>query len=124
MSTEGSSELDWCKRVFDGRISELHQLAEVPPEGHYVIPPPPENLRDPVSFRAFAEGRPEDVPEPHPLPGVYSGEFGRGLETQSGKIEFVSNSIQRGDPDNPERPALNRYIPSWEGLRNQDLAAK
>ncbi len=125
MFTEGSSELDWCKRVFDGSdLPNFISWQKFLQKGYYVIPPPPENLRDPVSFRAFAEGRPKDVPEPHPLPGVYSGEFGRGLETQSGKIEFVSNSIQRGDPDNPERPALNRYIPSWEGLRNQDLAAK
>ena len=66
----------------------------------------------------------KDVPEPIPLPAQWAGQFGKGLPTQSGKIEFVPNSILRGDPDNPERPALNRYIPSWEGLQSRDLVAK
>jgi trimethylamine-N-oxide reductase (cytochrome c) len=64
------------------------------------------------------------VPEPHPLPSQWQGQFGKGLQTQSGKLEFIPSSILRGDPNNPERPALNRYIPSWEGLHTQDLVSK
>ena len=46
-----------------------------------------------------------------------------GLQTPSGKIEFVATTIERGDPGNPERPALNRYIPAWEGPDNAELMA-
>jgi trimethylamine-N-oxide reductase (cytochrome c) len=93
-------------------------------KGYFVVPPEVEALRDPVYFRWFAEGRPKDVPEPLPLPSQFGEEFGKGLETQSGKIEFVPSSIARGDPDNPERPALNRYVPSWEGIHTRELLQK
>jgi trimethylamine-N-oxide reductase (cytochrome c) len=77
-----------------------------------------------VYFRWYAEDRKKDVPEPHPLPSQYAEEFGKGLQTPSGKIEFVATTIARGDPANPERPALNRYIPAWEGPRNGELGAR
>lgn len=50
-----------------------------------------------------------------PLPGDYAGDFGIGLQTQSGKIEFVSSSLKRFDPNDPERPPMGQYIESWEG---------
>lgn len=123
MFSEGCSELDWCKRVFEssdlpGKIS----WREFAKKGYYVVEPEP--LDEPVSMRWYADDLPKDVPEPHPLPSQYQDEFGKGLPTQSGKIEFVPSSILRGDPDNPERPALNRYIPSWEGNQTTDLLAK
>jgi molybdopterin guanine dinucleotide-containing S/N-oxide reductase-like protein len=125
MFAEGCSELDWCKRVFDGSdLPNYTSWKEFLKKGYYVVPPPREDMRDPVYFRWYAEGRHKDVPEPHPLPSQFSGEFGKGLQTQSGKIEFVSSSILRGDPENPERPALNRYIPSWEGPHTKDLIGK
>jgi trimethylamine-N-oxide reductase (cytochrome c) len=58
----------------------------------------------------------KDVPEPMPLPGQYSGQFGQDLPTQSGKIEFVPSSLRRIESLDPDRPAVNRYIPSWEGV--------
>jgi molybdopterin guanine dinucleotide-containing S/N-oxide reductase-like protein len=125
MFSEGSSELDWCKRVFDSTdLPNFITWADFVRKGYFVVPPEREELRDPVYFRWYAEDRPKDVPEPHPLPSQFSGEFGKGLQTQSGKIEFVPSSIKRGDPDNPERPALNRYIPSWEGPNTKDLISK
>ena len=42
----------------------------------------------------------------------------KGLQTQSGKVEFVSNSLKRFghyDTDDTERPLMPMYIPSWEG---------
>lgn len=48
----------------------------------------------------------------------------QGLETQSGKIEFLPSSLRRGDPDNPERPIINRYVTSWEGPQTRELKAK
>jgi len=39
---------------------------------------------------------------------------GAGLETPSGKIEFVSSRIAALDPDNAERPPLAKWIPHSE----------
>jgi molybdopterin guanine dinucleotide-containing S/N-oxide reductase-like protein len=125
MFTEGCSELDWCKRVFDSSdLPRYTTWQKFVKKGYFVVPAEAETLRDPVYFRWFAEGRPKDVPEPLPLPAQFGEEFGKGLETQSGKIEFVPSSIARGDPANPERPALNRYVPSWEGIHTRELLQK
>jgi trimethylamine-N-oxide reductase (cytochrome c) len=122
MFSEGCSELDWCKRMFDGSdLVHYTSWKEFVRKGYFVVPAEPEKTRSPAYFRWYAEGRHKDVPEPVPLPSQWSGDFGMGLQTQSGKIEFVPNSILRGDPDNPERPALNRYVPSWEGPHSADL---
>lgn len=117
MFSEGCSELDWCKRVFEGSdLPKYVSWQEFVKKGYFVLPAP--EVRDPPYMRWFAEGRAKDVPEPHPLPSQFSEGFGHGLQTRSGKIEFVASSIERGDPGNPERPALNRYVPAWEGPRS------
>ncbi len=125
MFTEGCSELDWCKRVFDSTdLPKVISWPEFLKKGYYVVAPEKETTRDPVSYRWYAEGRSKDLPEPNPLPSQFTGEFGKGLETQTGKLEFVSSSFARATSDNPERPALNRYIPSWEGPHSAELFAK
>lgn len=122
---EGSTELDWCKRLFDGTdLPKKISWKDFLKKGYYVVPAPSESLRSPVSFRWFAEGRMKDVPELAPLPGDYTEEFGHGLQTQSGKIEFVCSSLQRFDPDDPERPVMTKYIPSWEGHHTKELFEK
>ena len=88
-----------------------------------MTPPEREALRAPVQFRWFAEGRMKDICEAIPLPSQWADRFGFGLQTPSGRIEFLPETLQRADPANPERPVLNRYIPSWEGLRNGERAA-
>ncbi len=75
-------------------------------------------------MRWFYEGRPKDVPEPHPLPSQWSEKFGEGLQTPSGKFEFVPEILKRHTSNNPDRPALNRYIPSWEGRGTKTLTGK
>lgn len=128
MYTEGCSELDWCKRVFDS--TDVAKAAGIKwkdflKKGYYVVPTDPENMRDPVYMRWYAENRLKDVPEPHPLPSQFPEKFGEGMQTQSGKIEFVASILKRGDlGEDPERPALNRYIPSWEGLGTKELVEK
>jgi len=72
-------------------------------------------LRVPTSFKWFYEGKKKNVPEPMPLPSDYSGEYGKGLQTQSGKIEFECESLKRFDADDPERPPIVKYSPAWEG---------
>ena len=81
-------------------------------------------MKDPVSYRYFAESRQKDTPEVSPLPGSYSKKYGHGLQTQSGKLEFACSSLERFDPDDPERPVITKYIPSWEGHHTKDLYAK
>lgn len=123
MFSEGCSELDWAKRAFDSSdLAKEVRWVDFVKKGYYVVPPETES--EPVSMRWYAEDRAKDVPEPYPFPSQYPGKFGKGLGTQSGKLEFIPSSILRGDPDNPERPALNRYMPSWEGMQTKDLVAK
>ena len=43
------------------------------------------------------------------------------LGTPSGKIEFVSQTLQKFDPNDKERPPMPRYIPSWEGYNTKKL---
>ena len=125
MFSEGCSELDWCKRVFESTdVAKKISWKEFARKGYYVVPPEGKETRDPVAMRWFAEGRHKDMPEPLPFPSQFSGEFGKGLETQSGKFEFVSSSLKRLKPDNPERPPLNKYIPSWEGPHTAELFSK
>lgn len=125
MFTEGCSELDWCKRVFDSSdVSKQVSWAEFCRKGYYVVPAEQEALRAPVQFRWFAEGRSKDICEAIPLPSQWSGDTGMGLQTPSGKLEFMPETLQRADPDNPERPVLNRYIPSWEGRRSGELVQR
>lgn len=123
--TEGGSELDWVKRVFDGSDLANHiSWTEFCRKGYYVVPPERPDFSQPVDMRWFAEGRQKDVPEPHPLPSQFAEGFGKGVQTPSGKIEFVPEILRRHTADNPDRPALNRYIPSWEGRGTTTLAGK
>jgi len=119
--SEAKTELQWCREVFlSSDLPKYMTWKQLLERGYFVVPPEskPEN-RSPVSWRWFAEGRKKDVPEPSPLPSEYGEEYLRGLQTQSGKFEFEPASLRRaGDP---ERPAVNRYIPSWEGRSTREL---
>ncbi len=122
--TEGMRELDWVKRMFDGSDLPKHISWDAfLKKGYFVVPTEKEELRPPVSYRWFADDEKKNVPEPQPLPGSYGEVFREGLQTQSGKIEFESESLKRYGED-PDRPPLNKYIPSWEGQHSKDLLAK
>jgi trimethylamine-N-oxide reductase (cytochrome c) len=123
--TEGCRDLDWVKRVFDSSDLPNHvSWAEFCRKGYFVVPPAAPGIKSPIDMRWFAEGRPKDIPEPHPLPALWAEDFGKGLQTPSGKIEFVPTLLARHAGDDPERQALNRYIPSWEGRRNAERVAR
>ena len=125
MYSEGCTEYDWCKRLFDATdLPKVISWEEFLRKGYYVVPAPKEALRSPVSFRAFAEDRPKDTPEIAPMPADYTEEVFKGLQTQSGKLEFVCSSLQRFDPDDPERPVMTKYLPSWEGHHTTELYSK
>ncbi len=125
MYSEGCTELDWCRRYFDGTdLPRYVSWKKFMKKGYFVIPAPSEALRAPVSFRWYAEDRPKDTPEIAPLPGDYTEKYGEGLQTQSGKLEFECSSLKRFDPDDPERPVITKYIPSWEGHHTKELYEK
>ena len=123
--SEGMNELDWVKRLFDASDLPKHiSWPEFLKKGYFVVPAPPEERRDPPALRWFYEGRKKDVPEPHPLPGDYGKQYLEGLQTQSGKFEFECSSLKRFDPDDPERPPIVKYLPSWEGLQTKGLVER
>ena len=121
--SEGINEIDWVKRQFDA--SDLPQQIswkKFLKKGYFVVPTEREEFRAPVSFRWFWEGRKKDVPEPHPLPSDYTEEYLKGLQTQSGKLEFECNSLKRFV--DPERPPIVKYEPTYEGQHSGDLYEK
>jgi trimethylamine-N-oxide reductase (cytochrome c) len=123
--SEACTELEWCKRLFDATDLPKHiSWKQFLKKGYFVIPAPPEKLRSPVSFRWYAEDRIKDTPEIAPLPADYTEQFGRGLQTQSGKLEFDCSSLKRFDPHDPERSTICKYIPSWEGHHTKELYEK
>jgi len=117
--SEGMNELEWVKRMFEASDLPKHiSWKQFLKKGYYVVPPPQEKFRHATSMRWFYEGRKKDVPEPHPLPGDYTEQYLEGLQTQSGKFEFECSSLKRFDPDDPERPPIVKYLPSWEGRQS------
>jgi len=123
--TEGGRDLDWVKRVFDSSdLPDRVSWKDFCRKGYYIVPAEKPELRTPADMRWFYEGRQKDLPEPFPLPSQFAEEFGKGLQTPSGKLEFIPELLKRHTPDNPERPPLNRYIPSWEGLRTTELSGR
>ena len=114
--SEGMRDIDWAKRMFDASdLPGVISWKKFLKKGYYVVPPPPPARRAPVSFRWFYEGRRKDVPEPHPLPGDYGGEYLTGLQTPTGKIEFECETLKAFDAADDERPPILKYVPSWEG---------
>jgi trimethylamine-N-oxide reductase (cytochrome c) len=121
-SEGGTTELDWCKRVFDSSDLSKHiTWRQFLKKGYFVVPPDPAAARAPTANRWFYEGRKKDTPEPYPLPSDYVGGYLEGLQTPSGKFEFVAQTLKR--IDDPDRPPLNRYMPTYEDpARNPELA--
>jgi len=126
MFSEGSSEFDWCKKLFDATdLPMVTTWKKFLKKGYYVVPPPKPEERTGTGFKWFAEDRARDVPDLGPMPADYDDGLGHeGLQTQSGKIEFVASSLMRFDPDDPERPPMSKYIPSWEGHHTTELYEK
>ena len=123
--SEGNTELQWCHRYFDATdLPSALSWKSFMKKGYYVIPPLPEDKRDPVSYRWFAEGRLKDTPELTPLPGDYSDTYRKGLQTQSGKLEFESSSLRRFAPDDTERPPVMKYRTSWEGRTSEEYTGE
>ena len=123
--TEGMTELDWVKRQFEASdLPSVVKWKDFLKRGYVVLPAEKEELRDPVSWRWFYEGRKKDVPEPMPLPSDYTETYLEGLQTQSAKIEFECESLKRFDAHDPERPPIVKYAPAMEGPKDAARFAK
>ncbi len=119
----GMTDLDWVKRYFQATdLPKYISWEDFFKKGYYVVPVPADYKPTPA-LRWFAEGRPRDTPDwgPHP---ESQEELGKGLQTTSGKIEFVSSSLRKFDPADEERPLMPTYMPSWEGHHTTGLYEK
>ena len=126
--TEGGlTELDWVKRIYDASDVPQHiSWDEFCEKGYYVVPVPEPHETTPA-LRWFAEDRERDTPDWGPPPWDTVGR--KGLQTTTGKIEFVSSSLTRfyasGEVVDEERPAMGpQYIESWEGHHTSDLTGR
>jgi molybdopterin guanine dinucleotide-containing S/N-oxide reductase-like protein len=125
-SMGGKSDLDWVKDYYHATdMPAAMTWEQFAKKGYYVVPAPPEKRAKPA-MRWFAEGRAKDTPDWGPAP--WDQIKGEGLQTASGKIEFVCSSLKRLEATgtiDPERPAVGpQYIPSWEGHRTTKLYKK
>jgi len=117
--TEGNSEEDWIKKIFYYSDLPKHTTYEAFKKKGYFVVPLPADYKETVSNQWFYEGRPCDTPDPlNPNLGTPKAHL---LATDSGKIEFVSNSLKRFAPDDKERPPMAHYIPSWEGHETKEV---
>ena len=103
------------------RPAEGDLVEGVPQEGLLCCPRAQGGGEGARLLQGFAEDRLKDTPEIAPLPADYTEQTFRGLQTQSGKLEFVCSSLKRFDPDDPERPVMTKYIPAWEGHHTKEL---
>jgi anaerobic selenocysteine-containing dehydrogenase len=122
--TEGGlNELDWVRRMFDASdLPDYISWDDFFKKGYFVVPIP-EDYKPTPALRWFAEGREKDTPDWGPPPESQE-EFGKGLQTTSGLIEFESSSLKKFDPGDEERPLIPKYIPSWEGHHTRRLYNK
>jgi trimethylamine-N-oxide reductase (cytochrome c) len=85
--------------------------------GYVVVPDNPNRKKTPA-MRWFYEGREMDTPAKTRFRPSDQIAFS-GLQTQSGKIELVSNSLKRfyetSEEADERRPIMTQYLPSWEG---------
>lgn len=120
----GKSDYDWVKEFFQATGLPAHiSWEDFEKKGYYVVPVPEDRHPTPA-LRWFAEEREKDTPDWGPAP--WDQVRGKGLQTTSGKIEFVSSSLRRfketGNVDD-ERPIMGpQYLESWEGHHAADYA--
>jgi anaerobic selenocysteine-containing dehydrogenase len=119
----GHTDYDWVRRVFAASdLSKRISWEEFEKKGYYVVPVPEKREATPA-LAWFAEDRERDTPDWGPAP--WDQVALKGLQTSTGKIEFVSSSLKRFEQTgvvDPERPVMGpQYIESWEGHHTAEL---
>ena len=116
--SEGKTDLDWVKQMFHASdMPTLINWEDFAKKGYFIVPVTNKAPSHPA-LQWFAEDREQDVHGwiTHFRPGDTVER--KGLTTQTGKVEFVSNSLKRFghyDTDDKERPLMPMYVPSFEG---------
>jgi molybdopterin guanine dinucleotide-containing S/N-oxide reductase-like protein len=115
--TEGNSEDDWARLFFESSdVAKTVSWEEFDRKGYHILPVPAPYKATPA-LRWYAEGREVDTPDVNnPKRGTAKA---KELGTYSGKIEFASESLRQNMPDDPERPIVPHFIPSWEGYKSE-----
>jgi len=103
--TEGNTEDDWIRKIYEISSMPQHMSYEEFKEKGYFVVPMPNDYKPKTAFRRFYQ-------------------TGEGLDTPSGKIEFLSQRLQKYLPDDKERPPVPHYVPSWEGHTTSSLVHK
>ena len=125
--SEGKDIMGWIKQYFHATdLPKIISWEEFLEKGYVVVPVDPNRKKTPA-FRWFYEDREQDVP--------MAGQFRpgdtvqrKGLQTQTGKIELLANSLIRfnkslvdqGLPEDDTRPPLTQYIKPWTGWHFED----
>ena len=95
-SEGGTSELDWCKRVFDSSDLAKHiTWRQFLKKGYFVVPAGSGGDAGTTANRWFYEGRKKDTPEPYPLPSDYAGGYRRGPADAFGQVRVRRESLKR-----------------------------
>lgn len=103
--TEGNTEEDWIRKAYEiSSMPKYMSYEEFKEKGYFVVPFPEDYVAKPA-FRSFYQ-------------------TGEGLDTPSGKIEFLSQKLQANLPDDKERPPVPHHVPSWEGHTTSSLIGK
>ena len=119
MFTEGCSELDWVQaRVRFLGPAQARLLEGVLPKGYFVVPAEQPGLRA-AGQLALVRRRPAQrtCPSRSRCPRNRPENSAWACRRPAASSSSCPRSCKRARPDNPERPVLNRYIPSWEGPR-------
>jgi len=110
--TEGLDEKGWVRRFFNcSDLPKYISWEEFEKKGYYMIPLP-EDYKPTPAYRWFYEDRVCDTPDSSPKKTDK-------LNTYTGKIEFVSESLKHFTPDDQERGPIPRYQDSWEGHKSE-----
>ena len=118
MFSEGKTDLQWVEQYYNATDMPKHMtFEEFFKKGYFVVPDNPNRKKTPA-LRWFAEDREKDTPDWGPR---LNNQVGRkGLQTSTGKVEFISTSLKNFEEQgfvDEYRPAMHTYVPAWEGPR-------
>ena len=92
MFTEGKDELGWIEQYYNATDMPKHMtFAEFRKKGYFVVPTNPNRNKN-VALRWFAEDREKDTPDWGPR--LNNQVDRKGLQTTTGKVEFIATSIK------------------------------
>ena len=126
MFSEGVTEIDWCKRLFDATDLPQHvSWKDFLKKGYYVVPPlargPPRPGLLPLVRGGSRQG--------HAGAHAAAGRLHRGVRPRACRPSRASSSSSRRASSGSTRTTrsaapIMRYVPAWEGPHCDELYAK